>query len=40
MELYRSYLNVLDSGDGTGATTPPSLQEQARKLLEERGIKK
>lgn len=40
MELYRSYLNVLNSGDGKGATTPPSLQEQARKLLEERGIKK
>lgn len=40
MELYRSYLNVLNSGDGKGATTPPSLQEQARKILEERGIKK
>lgn len=40
MELYRSYLNVLNYGDGKGATTPPSLQEQARKLLEEKGIKK
>jgi hypothetical protein len=39
MELYSSYLNVLNSNDGKGATTPPSMKEQARKILEEKGIK-
>ena len=33
------YNNAMALRGSKGATTPPSMQEQARKILEEKGIK-